>query len=94
MHKLLLNVQVLKELADPKRYPAKIYRQLTLKIFALMVDPRPPDSKPIGRGWRVDSGEYRIFYQVDDQEELVKILVVGPRNDDAIYKMLKRLGYL
>jgi mRNA interferase RelE/StbE len=81
---------VLKELSDPQRYPAKIFRQLTLKIFALGQDPKPQDVQKIGADYRVDSGEYRIFYSINDDQHTVTILIVGKRDDDEIYRRIKR----
>ena len=37
-----------------------------LKIFALGQNPRPQDVQNIGADYRVDSGEYRIYYAIDD----------------------------
>jgi mRNA-degrading endonuclease RelE of RelBE toxin-antitoxin system len=94
MYSLLLEERVLKVLGDVKRYPAKIHRQITMKIFLLQLNPRPPDSKRIGIGYRVDVGEHRIFYTVDDEKHLVKVELVGPRQDDEIYRLARRLGLL
>lgn len=77
-------------LADPQRYTAKVGRQLLLKILALGLNPRPQDCKPIDRGYRVDSGEHRIYYEIDDARQLVEVLLVGKRGDDEVYKRLKR----
>ncbi len=90
MYRLEVSPAVIKELGDPKGYPAKVYRQITLKIFELSIDPRPPDIKPIATGFRVDVGEYRIFYEIDDQAQAVLILLVGKRGDDDIYRRLNR----
>lgn len=90
MYRLEVSPAVIKELGDPKGYPAKVYRQITLKIFELSLDPRPPDIKPIATGFRVDVGEYRIFYEIDDQAQAVLILLVGKRGDDDIYRRLNR----
>lgn len=90
MNRLEVSPAVIKELGDPKGYPAKVYRQITLKIFELSLDPRPPDIKPIATGFRVDVGEYRIFYEIDDQAQAVLILLVGKRGDDDIYRRLNR----
>jgi mRNA-degrading endonuclease RelE of RelBE toxin-antitoxin system len=46
-YKILIDERVLKELSNTQKYPAKIYRQLTLKIFSLQSNPRPPDCKSI-----------------------------------------------
>ena len=46
--------------------------------------------KARGSGYRVDSGEYRLGYEVDDDEWAVTILLVGEGGDDAIYEHLRR----
>ena len=91
MYSLLIERRVVKE---PRSYPPKIFKQVAAKIFALSINPKPHDSKKVGQGYRVDVGEYRIFYVVDHQERTVRVLVVGSRNDEAIYKQAKRLGLL
>jgi len=62
--------------------------------MALNVDPMPSDTKELSGYsgyYRVDSGDYRIVYRFNSQEDLVEILLVGKRNDDEVYKQLKRL---
>jgi mRNA interferase RelE/StbE len=72
----------------------KIAAQLAKKVLALNIDPLPSDSKEL-KGYsnlfRVDSGEYRIVYRYSSQDDLVTVLLVGKRNDDEVYKQLKRL---
>jgi len=66
------------------RLHPRIRRQITGKIIALEDNPRPQDIKAIkGREntYRVDSGEYRILFQLDDQAKLVTIFRVGHRKD-------------
>lgn len=73
-----------------RRVPPKHGRQLRAKILALASDPNPPDSKPL-KGYpylRADSGEYRIIYQFDD--DTLFIFAVGKRNDDEVYRRLRR----
>ena len=94
MYSLRVDIGVLKELRDPQQYLAKIYRQITLKIFSLEDNPRPPDSKRIGGGYRVDTGEYRILYEVDDSKQIITVRLVGPRNDDAVYERARRMGLI
>ena len=75
-----------------RKLPAKQARQITAKIIELRSNPKPHDSKPLRgyeRMWRADVGEYRIVYFVRNSVLLV-ILLVGKRNDDEIYKQLKR----
>jgi mRNA interferase RelE/StbE len=90
MHSLTVSRLVLKELGDKQRYTAKVFRQIVLKIFELSINPRPPDIKQIGDGYRVDIGEYRIYYEIDDEANTITILLVGKRGDDDIYRKLKR----
>jgi mRNA interferase RelE/StbE len=70
--------------------PAKPYRQVFNKILALMENPEPPDSSPlVGYPYRrADIGEYRIIYRVE--EDCLKVALVGKRNDDEVYRQLKR----
>lgn len=72
----------------------KISAQLAKKVLALNIDPLPADSKPL-KGYsgiyRVDSGEYRIIYRFLPEEDLVEVVLVGKRNDDEVYKKIKRL---
>ena len=68
---------------------AKQARQLWNKIVALMKEARPADSITLGEGvFRASAGEFRIAYKFDDIALYVN--VVGKRNDDEIYKRLKR----
>ena len=74
------------------RLPPKQEGQIGRKLAELLVAPFPHDSKKLrNSGWyRVDVGEYRIIYRVE--ESLLKIYVIGKRNDDDVYKKLERLG--
>jgi mRNA interferase RelE/StbE len=70
--------------------PPKQFRQIVKKIFSLMENPLPHDSQEM-KGYpfiRNDVGEYRIIY--DLQEDTLRIVLVGKRNDDEIYKKLGR----
>ena len=69
---------------------AKQFKQVVQKIFGLLSDPEPSDSALL-RGYdyrRADIGEYRIIYEFD--ETTLYIVLVGKRNDDEVYKQLKR----
>lgn len=72
--------------------PAKQKRQITAKILDLRVNSDPHDSirlKGYEQYRRTDVGEYRIIYFVRESVVLI-ILLIGKRNDDDIYKQLKR----
>ncbi len=70
---------------------AKQYKQVARKIFALTLDALPPDSSLL-QGYdnvrRADIGEFRVIYRI--REDAVKIMMVGRRNDDAVYRALAR----
>jgi len=70
--------------------PPKQFRQIVKKIFSLMENPLPNDSEEM-KGYpfrRNDIGEYRIINDV--REGTLRIVLVGKRNDDEIYKKLGR----
>jgi mRNA interferase RelE/StbE len=72
----------------------KIAAQIAKKVISLNVDPLPVDYKELTGYtgyYRVDSGEYRIVYRFDPDADLVEVILVGKRNDDEVYKQLKRI---
>jgi mRNA interferase RelE/StbE len=73
-----------------ERLPAKQFRQVVVRVLDLMREPRPPDSQQL-RGYpflRIDVGEYRVIYDIEGP--VVRILVIGKRNDDEVYRRLRR----
>ncbi|WP_414526962.1 type II toxin-antitoxin system RelE family toxin [Nodularia chucula] len=71
----------------------KIAAQIAKKVLALNIEPLPTDSEKLSgyEGfYRVDSGEYRIIYRYFPDQNLVEVILVGKRNDDDVYKRLKR----
>lgn len=84
--------QAQKFLRQLERSNAKHARQIAEKLAALLLDPVPPDSLAMvnmAPYRRAAVGEYRIVYFVDG--ESLKIVVVGRRNDDSIYRLLRHL---
>ena len=73
------------------RLAAKQVRQITTKIDKLCADPRLHDSETL-RGYpgllRNDQGEFRITYRYTDATLFV--ILVGKRNDDEVYRALRR----
>ena len=59
------------------------YTRVRDAIRALAQDPRPQQClKLTGReGWRVRVGDYRVVYEIDDQQHTVTILHVGHRRE-------------
>lgn len=73
--------------------PAKQKRQITAKILELRNNPQPQDSiqiKNFQQFRRTSVGEYRIIYQIQESVLLI-IVLIGKRNDDDLYKQLRRL---
>lgn len=87
MKKLDLTHDALKFL---EHLPPKQFRQAVTKVFELMEDPEPHDSKQlVGYEFRrADIGEYRIVYRFD--REFLYVYLIGKRNDDEIYRRLAR----
>jgi len=75
------------------KLPPKQRRQVVSQIYALRDDPFPHDSKAM-KGYapffRIDIGEYRAIYKVVNNDQLILVAVVGKRNDDEVYRILKR----
>jgi mRNA interferase RelE/StbE len=70
--------------------PLKPFRQVWLKVLGLLAEPYPHDAVQLtGYAFhRVDVGEYRLVYRATETE--IELLLVGKRNNDEIYKQLKR----
>jgi mRNA interferase RelE/StbE len=73
-----------------KKLSGKPAKQIKKKIEELRTKPYPQDSaKLVGYPYhRADSGEYRIIYRING--DTLEIKIVGKRNDDEVYKKLKR----
>lgn len=69
-----------KELAQ---LPTRAYERARNAIHALDRDPRPPGcSKPRGReGWRIRIGNYRVIYEIDDEQREVTVVHISHRRD-------------
>jgi mRNA interferase RelE/StbE len=88
IYKLGFSKAALKFLED---LPPKQFRQVVNKVFGLLSNPKPQDSKKLigfDEYLRADSGEYRIIYWIS--EETVNIDLIGKRNDDEVYKQFER----
>ncbi len=74
------------------KLPHKQQGQVWRKLFELQEKPFPNDFKKLhGLPYvRVDVGEYRIVYHVSSN--LIVVRIIGKRNDDEVYKKLKRMG--
>ena len=71
-------VRQLRELDPPGR------RRVQAAIDLLAEDPRPPGARQLVGGageWRVRTGDFRIIYDIRDQELVVLVVKVGHRRD-------------
>lgn len=70
---------------------SKQFKQVMNKVLSLLGGPTPADSiqmKGFESLYRTDIGGNRIVYRFDDEN--VAIIVIGKRNDDAVYKQVER----
>ncbi|HEY4508601.1 MAG TPA: type II toxin-antitoxin system RelE/ParE family toxin [Candidatus Paceibacterota bacterium] len=74
------------------RLPPKRKGQVGRRINALAENPYASDTRELA-GFaplrRADIGEYRIVYRVS--ERVLHIFLIGKRNDDEVYRKLKRM---
>jgi mRNA interferase RelE/StbE len=69
---------------DLLEMPTEILKNLDSKIQQLKKNPRPQGVKKlIGKieGWRIRIGHYRILYQIDDKEKVVKVYRIKHRRN-------------
>ncbi|MEA5533201.1 type II toxin-antitoxin system RelE/ParE family toxin [Crocosphaera sp. XPORK-15E] len=72
-----------------KNLQPKFIKQIVFKIFTLQDNPFPQDCKKLKgyeKGYRVDQGEYRILYTVEDDK--IRVFKIGKRNDGEVYRNL------
>ena len=66
-----------------ERLPLKERRRIIAKIRALATDPRPEGCEKLSgeEKYRIRQGNYRILYEIVDQELVVTVVKVGNRRD-------------
>ena len=70
--------------------PKKQRSQIAEKIGRLALEPFPPTSKKlqgIEDTYRIDSGDYRILYQIHQKKLIVLVVKIGNRKD--VYRNLR-----
>ena len=71
-----------------RRLPKRTIKRILETIEALAIQPKPPGSRKI-RGhelWRVQVGNYRILYYIDEEKQVISTYRVGHRRD--VYRRL------
>jgi mRNA interferase RelE/StbE len=69
---------------DLQKLPRPLFLRLSQKILALAEEPRPDGVRKLSgslEGWRIRVGDYRVVYQIDDEQKTVIIVRVRHRRD-------------
>lgn len=67
-----------------RKFDPPVRRRIQAAIDLLAQDPRPPKAIQLVGGsgeWRVRTGDYRIIYELHDEQLLVLVLRLGHRRE-------------
>ncbi|WP_040781620.1 type II toxin-antitoxin system RelE family toxin [Nocardia pneumoniae] len=67
-----------------QKLPRDVFEAALQAIIGLSKEPRPAGAKKLVGSrddWRVRIGQYRMVYEIDDDEQLVTIYIVAKRSD-------------
>lgn len=67
-----------------KKFTPDVRRRIQGVLEFLAEDPRPPAATQLvggGGEWRVRTGDYRVIYEIHDQQVLVLVLRMGNRRE-------------
>jgi mRNA interferase RelE/StbE len=67
-----------------EQLPPVVVKRVRPAIAKLMNDPRPPGCKKLSgsdNAWRLRIGDYRILYEVHDDELLVRVFRISHRKE-------------
>ena len=70
-----------------RKFDPQVRRRIQAALELLSAEPRPPAATQLVGGsgeWRVRTGDYRIVYEIEDDQLLVLVLRMGHRR--AIYQ--------
>lgn len=83
MYRIQYSAKVLKELNELE---SRDYLRVRERIISLEEQPRPVGSLKLTNedGYRTRAGDYRILYEIDDDQKIIKLLKIGHRKE--IYK--------
>jgi mRNA interferase RelE/StbE len=83
MYRIQYSAKVLKELNNLEN---RDYLRIRERIISLVEEPRPTGSLKLTNedGYRTRVGDYRILYEIDDDNKIIKLLKLGHRKE--IYK--------
>ena len=69
---------------DLKRLSAENFYRIIPKIKALAENPRPAGCRKLSglkRDWRIQVGDYRIIYEIDNRAKAVRVMRVRHRRE-------------
>ena len=69
---------------DLKKLTPDVFRRIDSYIRPLAENPRPVGCRKIvdsGNAWRIRIGDYRVVYEVDDREKVVRIMYIRHRRE-------------
>jgi len=79
---VLLESRAEKEL---KSLPQGVLKRVDIKLQALSLNPRPRGVTKLkgkeSEGWRLRIGDYRLLYQIDDKDNVVRIYRIKHRRE-------------
>ena len=85
MYKIALEKRAAKSLSS---LPVSICRKVTLSLEQLSNNPKSKGSKKLSGAfknyWRIRIGDYRVVYEIDDKEMIVRVYRVMHRKE--VYK--------
>ena len=67
-----------------EQLPPIVLRRIRAAIAKLMNDPRPPGCKKLSgsdNAWRLRIGDYRVLYEVHDDQLLVRVFRIRHRKE-------------
>jgi mRNA interferase RelE/StbE len=69
---------------DLKKLPAEVFHRIIPRIHVLGEDPRPPGCRKLtgsDSDWRIRVGDYRVVYEIDDAQSIVRVFRVRHRRE-------------
>jgi len=81
MYEILLEHSVKRFL---KKIPVRDFNRIIPDLKALSENPRPSGCNKLTgskRDWRIRVGSYRIIYEIDDAEKVIRVMRIGNRRN-------------
>ena len=69
---------------DLEKLPHDVLRRVSDRVSALAEEPRPPGCKKLGGEedlYRIRVGDYRVLYEINDRERVVRVTRVRHRRE-------------